>query len=93
MAALGAADVGQDHPAVDDPGQALEAVVHLVAGVDAFARLFDIHLAVAEKADAPAADVGPGLVGEQRQIFLGGVMLARGHGEEFTHKLAPVLPN
>jgi hypothetical protein len=89
VAGLGAADVGDDNAAADHPGQALKAVVHHVPLVDAVAGFFDVHLPFPEKPDAPTAHVVPGLIGEQRQIVLGRVVLARRHGEEFTHGVTP----
>ena len=53
VAGLGAADVGDDDAAVHHPGQALETVMYLVPGVDAFAGFLDVAPGRREKSRCP----------------------------------------
>jgi methanogenic corrinoid protein MtbC1 len=74
-----------DDSTVNNPGQALEAFVHLVTIEYPLGRLFHQSLAVAKKSDAPTIHVLSGLLGKNGQIVLGRVIIASREGKDVTH--------
>jgi hypothetical protein len=74
-----------DNPTINDPGQPLEALVHLIINEHLLGRFLHESLTIAKKPDTPTVHVFSGLLGKDGQVVLGGIIVACRKGKNVTH--------